>query len=304
MSIIEVPFSGRDNPRHEELAAAYLAAVGVALGAPLEARPEVRHINEDYGSRQEEHYDYGAAKIGLTAHAVGLMSGHGRHGTRTSWQGRGIAITGESQSYTLGSSYARLDLSGLPEDVREAAGAAFVAALATWDVRAVDDAAAIAAVNDAVSAWQTGTTWRRDAVAERLRAAVVGSSPHSPPGASARFLLARLLLIDGNVDEAEPLLLELLERGHALAFCRGLTAGLAQDGSLWYIYRPYQTPPPWPRMEVLLALGWVAELRGEPQQAAARYRAILRLDSSALRGGIRPDQSARKQLERLGLSEV
>ncbi|MFT5684254.1 MAG: hypothetical protein ACI8RZ_005195 [Myxococcota bacterium] len=298
--MIIIPFSGRDTPRHEALAAAYLAAVEVALGAPLDASPTIRRINEDYGSRQEEHYDYGGAKVGLTAHAVGLMSGHGRHGTRTAWQGRGIAITGVSQRHALGRSDARIDLSELPEELQAAAGEAFCAALSAWDVRAVDDGAAIAAVNDAVGRWQTGTAWPRDGLAADLRRAVAGSMPHSPPGAAVRFLLARLLLIDRHLEEAEGLLEGLSEAGASLAFCRGLACGLAADGSLWYVYRPHTTAPPWPHMEVLLALGWCAELREQPAEATARYRAVLALDGSDLRGGIRPDRSAEAQLERLG----
>ncbi len=299
MTTLTIPFDSQDLPRHEALAAAYLAAAAVILGHSISARPEVERINEDYGSRQEERYRYGGAKVGLSAHAVGMMSGHGRHGSRTHWKGAGIPLSGESQLYGLGSSYARIDLSEASEAVRGAAAEAFEAALSAWDVRAADDGAAIAAVNDAVGRWRTGTSWPRGGLAADLREAVAGSSPRSAPGATVRFLLARLLLVDGHSEEAEGLLSGLAEAGAELAFCRGLSCGLAADGSLWYVYRPHTTAPPWPHMEVLLALGWCAELRGQPEEAAARYRGILALDCSGLRGGARPDRAAEAQLKRL-----
>jgi hypothetical protein len=299
MTTCSISFSRPKLPRHEDLAAAYLAAVSAVLGCAFQVCPEVERINEDYGSRQEEHYRYGGRKMSLTAHAVGMMSGHGRHGSKTRWRGEGFPLSGESQLYGLGNSYARLDLSWVDEARRARAAEAFAGALEAWDIRLVSDGAAIAVVNDAVGRWQTGTTWSREPLVADLRKAVAESALRSAPGATARFLLARLLLIDRHLEEAEGLLVGLAASGAALAFCRGLSCGLSADGSLWYVYRPHTTAPPCPHMEVLLALGWCAELRGQPGEAAARYREILTLDRSGLRGAVRPDEAAEAQLARL-----
>ena len=298
MQILEIAFASQSLPRHEDLAAAWLAALGAIRGEPIAPIPTVARINEDHGSRQEEIYTYGSAALGLTAHAVGLMSGHGRHGTRTTWRGEGVPVTGESQRLGLGRSYARIDLSALSEADWLRAGAAFEAALETWDLYQDDDGDAITAVDKAISQWQTGTGWDRRELIAALRRAEASAPSHRPPGATVRFLLARLLLVEQEIEPAAALLERLREQGPALAFSRGLSCGLAGDGSLWYVYRPSKTPPPWPHLEVLLALAWVAERRGAPAQAEALYQRIVD-HGAALRGGIRPDRSAAAQLARL-----
>lgn len=295
---MEFTFSAPNIPTHEELAAAYLAVIEVITGKTLSTTPVVRRINEEYGFRQEERYDYGSVHCGLHAHAVGLMSGHGRHGTKTTWRGQGMPLTGSSQRYGLGRSYAQVEVVGLDAGVEKKARKAFYEALADEDVRARADGAAIGAVDRAVNDWKTGTDWPRAALVEVLRETLGSTAPHSPPGAAARFLLARLLLLGGAHDEAADLLDTLAEAGESLEFCRGLACGLAADGSLWYVYRPSKTPPPRPWMEVQLARGWVSERRGSPGEAVQRYRSILSTEA-ILSGGIRPDSEARAQLQRL-----
>ena len=95
MTILEIPFSRQTGfPDHAKLAVAFRAAVVAVTGADINPVPSIQRINEDYGSRQEEIYSYCGAKLSLHAHAVGLMSGHGRHGTRTSWRGEGVEVVG------------------------------------------------------------------------------------------------------------------------------------------------------------------------------------------------------------------
>ena len=294
--MIEIAFSKDNLPDHAALAAAYLAAAAVLLDEPLAPAPQVHRINEDYGYRQEEHYTYGAAKERLCAHAVGLMSGHGRHGTKTTWTGEGIPMQGSSQRYGLGQSFARLTAS-------PAAEAAFAAALERFDVRALADGAARAAVDEAVSRWGTGPSWSREALIADLQEAHDRSELETPGGATVRFLLARLLLLEGALDEAAALLDALALQGLSLAFCRGIACGLSEDGGLWYVYRPHKTPPPWPHLEVRLAQGRLAELRGDVPAAIEHYQASVAV-SAELRGGIRPDREALKQLERLGVGAV
>ncbi|MFT4978934.1 MAG: hypothetical protein ACI8S6_004844 [Myxococcota bacterium] len=303
MQTLEIAFSSRNLPSHEDLAAAWLAALGAIREGPIAPTPSVKRINEDYGSRQEEFYTYGDASLGLEVHAVGLMSGHGRHGSKTTWRGVGVPVTGESQLLGLGKSYVRIDFSALPEEEWQRAGAALEAALQAWDLLQDDDGDAIEAVDSAIGKWQTATGWDRSDLIDDLRRAE-GSSPiDRPAGATVRFLLARLLLAEEAVDAAAGLLEQLRDQGPELAFSRGLACGLDVDGSLWYVYRPSKTPPPQPHLEVLLALAWVAELRGATAQAAAQYQSIVDYGAE-LRGGIRPDRVAEDQLKRLASGQL
>lgn len=297
----EIVFDSDNIPSHETLAAAYLAAAAIVAGTPLPAQPTVRRINEDYGFTQEEFYTHGTDDLGLKAHAVGMMSGHGRHGSKTQWQGCGFALTGSSVQNRLQKSFARLKIHSADPGVLKKAHKAFAVALAQYDAAANREGEAISAIQSVISAWQTGPDWPREALIERLRSVLHSSAAHLPAGATVRFLLARLLLQDGVIDDAATLLDELEEQGQSLVFHRGVACGLAADGSLWFVYRPSKTPPPQPWMEVQLARGWVAECRGDREEAVRCYQSILDVPAS-LSGGIRPDTEAAKQLTRLGIT--
>ena len=148
-----------------------------------------------------------------------------------------------------GEGYASLMLEGVASDTLDRAAEAFREALHEAGLHAgtLADLDDLASIDRALGLWQPGSAGLAQDHISALQTVVAEADPRSMAADTARFVLARALIVRGegkpeNLRDAHGLLGTLMEKGKDLRFVRGLASGLAADGSLHYLYQPYAAP--------------------------------------------------------------